>query len=110
MSRGPEGLFSDAVMKQLKKRGAWAYRNPAGPHGRRGVPDIVGCYNGRFFAWELKAGTKLTVLQARQIVDIVEAGGDGRVLHRVPSADVPALIDALLADLDPDPADLDVLA
>ena len=47
-----------------------------GGYGRSGVPDIVGCYKGRFFAIECKAGKgTTTALQDKNIKEIEKAGG-----------------------------------
>ena len=47
-----------------------------GGYGRSGVPDIVGCYKGHFFAIECKAGKgTTTALQDKNIKDIEKAGG-----------------------------------
>ncbi|NBS68950.1 hypothetical protein EBT31_08545 [bacterium] len=52
-----------------------------GGYGRSGVPDIVGCFNGVFFALECKAnGNKPTALQAREIDRINVAGGFAMVV------------------------------
>lgn len=54
----------------------------------RGIPDIIGCYKGRFFAWELKRSAKesrkLTgriALQRHVLRLIQKAGGIGRLVH-----------------------------
>jgi len=54
----------------------------------RGIPDIIGCYKGQFFAWELKRNrsesrkkTGRTVLQ-RYIIKLVrKAGGIGEFVY-----------------------------
>jgi Holliday junction resolvase len=47
-----------------------------GGYGRSGVPDIVGCYKGHFFAIECKAGKgTTTALQYKNIKEIEKAGG-----------------------------------
>ena len=47
-----------------------------GGYGRSGVPDIVGCYKGHFFANECKAGKgTTTALQDKNIKEIKKAGG-----------------------------------
>lgn len=47
-----------------------------GGYGRSGVPDIVGCYRGHFFAIECKAGKgTTTALQDKNIKEIEKAGG-----------------------------------
>jgi len=54
----------------------------------RGIPDLIGCVNGRFFAWELKRseaeGNKTTgriVLQKVTLNTINKCGGIGRVVY-----------------------------
>jgi len=47
----------------------------------RGVPDMLICYKGKFFAWELKTDTgKPTDLQNYVINKIKQAGGVARVV------------------------------
>ena len=47
----------------------------------RGVPDMLICYKGKFFAWELKTDTgKPTDLQNYVISKIKKAGGVARVV------------------------------
>ena len=42
-----------------------------GGYGKSGVPDIVGCYEGRFFGIECKAGKgKVTALQQKNLNEI----------------------------------------
>jgi hypothetical protein len=36
----------------------WFFKVPGGPY-LRGIPDIIGCYNGKFFALELKEPGRL---------------------------------------------------
>ena len=53
-----------------------------GGYGRSGVPDIVGCYKGRFFAIECKAGKgTTTALQDKNIKEIKKAGGQVIVVN-----------------------------
>lgn len=54
----------------------------------RGIPDIIGCYKGRFFAWELKRSrqeaektTGRIVLQRYSLGLIRKAGGLGEIVH-----------------------------
>jgi len=54
----------------------------------RGLPDIVGCYQGQFFAWELKKDKKeaqkktgRNVLQWYILEQIRKAGGIGEVVY-----------------------------
>jgi Holliday junction resolvase len=53
-----------------------------GGYGRSGVPDIVGCYKGHFFAIECKAGKgTTTALQDKNIKEIKKAGGQVIVVN-----------------------------
>jgi Holliday junction resolvase len=74
----PEKRVKNQIVKQLKELGDRVYYFfPAtGGYGRSGVPDIVGCYNGKFFAIECKAGKNTTTaLQERELAAIGLAGG-----------------------------------
>lgn len=72
----PEGLVKNKVVKQLKALGAYYFYPVTGGYGGSGVPDIVGCYRGCFFAIECKAGkNKPTPLQAKNINNIAAVGG-----------------------------------
>jgi len=58
------------------KAAGWWYPAVQGMMSVRGVPDIVGTFNGKFFAIEAKApGKKPTGLQALQIAAIAASGG-----------------------------------
>ncbi len=76
----PEKKVKNAVVKILKEYKDLYYFYPVmGGYGASGIPDIVGCYYGRFFAIECKAGKgKTTALQEKNIAQIREA--DGRVM------------------------------
>jgi Holliday junction resolvase len=76
MARTPEGKVKDAVVKILKDEGAYYFFPATHGYGRSGIPDIVGCVNGKFISIECKAGTNLpTALQERELNAIVKAGG-----------------------------------
>lgn len=77
----PEGKFQQKVLRKLKEiEGLYVFKKEA--HAIRGIPDIIGCLNGKFFALELKkslADTKKEtggiVLQKYNIEQIKKAGG-----------------------------------
>ena len=76
MAQTPEGKVKAAVRKMLDKHGIYHFMPPGMGLGRSGIPDIIGCYKGRFVAIECKAGKgQLTALQARELQWIKEAGG-----------------------------------
>ena len=52
----PEAKVKRVITNQLKELGAYYFYPATGGYCRSGVPDIVGCYRGRFFGIECKAG------------------------------------------------------
>jgi Holliday junction resolvase len=76
MATGPEGKVKAAVRKILDRLGIYHFMPPGMGLGRSGIPDIIGCYNGRFIAIECKAGKgKTTALQERELNAIKATGG-----------------------------------
>jgi len=61
------------------------YKIYTGPYQERGVPDILGCHNGRFIAFEVKTPERMsregpTLYQKRQLEKIKKAGGIARAI------------------------------
>ena len=78
----PEAAVKKKVVQQLKLLDAYYFYPVTGGYGRSGVPDIVGCYKGKFFAIECKAGTnKPTPLQALNLEQIMLTGGIALVIN-----------------------------
>ena len=78
----PEVKVKRVVVAQLKELGAYYFYPVTGGYGASGVPDIVGCYQGKFFAIECKAGkNKPTALQQRNIGAIAAQGGMVKVIN-----------------------------
>jgi hypothetical protein len=96
----PEGNVKAEIKAFLNSLGAecWYFMPMMMGYGRKGIPDIIGCYHGYFFALEVKAPGKLhdaTPWQQAEctkiamakgavlIVDSVEAVRDMfRMVHR----------------------------
>jgi hypothetical protein len=98
MAMTPEAKVKNQVKKYLKEFGPDLYHFfPAtGGYGRNGVPDVVGCYRGRFFAIECKTiKGKLTMLQELELNKIWAAQGGAWVVNEYNVANVPELIRAL---------------
>lgn len=96
MAMTPEGRVKAAVRKMLGELGAYHFAPPANGYGRMGIPDIIGCYRGYFFAIECKAGRgKLTALQELEIERIREAGGVAWVVNEENIEEVRAWITQL---------------
>ena len=66
-----------AILKYLKTvPNCFSWKEHGGMYGTAGIPDIICCYCGRFFAFEVKTETgKLTKLQEATIRKIKEAKG-----------------------------------
>jgi Holliday junction resolvase len=78
----PEKKVKTKVVAILKELGAYYFYPVTGGYGASGVPDIVGCYNGKFFAVECKAGKgKTTALQDKNIAQIIACGGRAIVVN-----------------------------
>ena len=78
----PEAKVKKQVVQQLKLLDAYYFYPVTGGYGRSGVPDIVGCYKGKFFAIECKAGNnKPTPLQALNLEQIMLTGGIALVIN-----------------------------
>jgi Holliday junction resolvase len=78
----PEAKVKRKVRLILDALGIYNFMPPANGYGRAGIPDIVGCYNGRFIAIECKAGKgTLTELQKRELERIKDACGLAYVIN-----------------------------
>ena len=78
----PEAKVKQKVTKALKEIGAYYFYPATGGYGKSGVPDVVACYQGYFFGIECKAGNnKPTALQAKNLSEIIEAGGFSIVVN-----------------------------
>lgn len=81
------------ILKWLRSRGGWWVKFPAGPYAPAGVPDILGCYRGRFVAIEVKKpGGGVTKLQAATQERIAKQG-QGLVATAFSLDDVRELLD-----------------
>ena len=90
MANTLEVKVKKAVVKHLKQLGCYYFYPVTGGYGGSGVPDIIGCHNGRFFGIECKAGKgKTTKLQDKNLRDIMAAGGVGVVVNELNVDRVP---------------------
>jgi Holliday junction resolvase len=95
MAMTPEKRVKKQVVEQLKSLGAEVYYffPMTGGYGKSGVPDIVGCYRGMFFAIECKAGkNSTTMLQDREIAAIHAAEGAAWVVNESTADNVRAMM------------------
>ena len=84
MAMTPEGKVKKKIVEQLKTLGCYYFFPATGGYGKSGVPDIVGCYKGKFFGIECKAGKNTaTALQEKNLSDITLAGGVAAVVNEL---------------------------
>lgn len=70
-----ENRIQSGIVRFLRKqKDCWVY--PTCDRFTVGVPDILGCFKGRFFALEVKKPTgRLSKIQAYQLDKVRNAGG-----------------------------------
>ena len=62
----------------------FCWKEHGGMYGTAGIPDIIACIGGRFFAFEVKTETgKTTALQEATIRKILACGGHAYVVQSV---------------------------
>ena len=74
-----------AIMRVLKMvPRCFAWKEHGGMYGTAGIPDVICCLDGRFFAFEVKTPVgKATALQAATIRKILACGGTAAVVRSV---------------------------
>ena len=70
-----ENKIQSSIVKFLKKQeGCWTY--PTCDRFTVGIPDVIGCLKGQFFALEVKQPTgRLSKVQNYQLAKIRKSGG-----------------------------------
>lgn len=64
--------------------GCFCWKEHGGPYGTNGIPDIICCWRGHFFAFEVKTDTgSPTKLQEAVIRKINAAGGKALIVRSV---------------------------
>jgi len=73
------------ILRYLKTvPGCFTWKEHGGMYGTAGLPDIIACIGGRFFAFEVKMpGNDPTKLQAATIDKILAAGGVAMTVRSV---------------------------
>jgi Holliday junction resolvase len=65
-----------AIKSLLNQFGIWHFKHFGGLYAPKGIPDIIGCYKGRFIGIEVKvASGRVSPDQERVIQNINDAGG-----------------------------------
>jgi len=95
----PEAKLVKKIQSYIRRKGGWCVKIHGGdnPFQQVGIPDLLCCYRGRFFALEVKVpGGKVSRLQYQTLRGIREAGGVGAVVSSI--TEVKRLLEG------PDPA------
>jgi len=83
MATTKEARLRTNIIKKLNTYSGFWFVTHADHLGEAGLPDIVGCYNGRFVGLEVKLPGKehtLTERQSRVLARINKAGGIGAMV------------------------------
>lgn len=93
MASTPEAKVKAAVKKLLDEMGIYHFSPVQNGMGRAGIPDIIGCYNGRFLGIECKAGKgKTTALQDLELEKIRQVKGFAYVVNENNLQDLKELL------------------
>lgn len=89
----PEAKVKKQLKQQLDELGVYHFSPFQAGMGRAGIPDIIACCNGRFIAFECKAGNnKPTALQEKEMTAIRKARGMAYVINEANLADIKELL------------------
>jgi len=93
MADTPEKKVKSVVKRTLDEMGVYHFSPFQAGMGRAGIPDIIACYEGKFVAFECKAGNnKTTALQEKEIAAIQRAKGMAFVINEKNMYDVKELL------------------
>ena len=75
----------NAIMKYLRSLpSCFCWKEHGGMYGTAGIPDIIACVDGRFYAFEVKTAMgKATPLQSATLRKITAAGGVAAIVRSV---------------------------
>lgn len=80
--------ITNSILRYLKTvPNCFYWKEHGGIYATAGIPDIIACISGRFFAFEVKTENgKITKLQEATIKKILAAGGTAVVVRSVDEA------------------------
>lgn len=77
-----EASLVKKILKKLRDQGGFWVKLKGSVDQQRGLPDIIGCYYGYWFSFEVKRpGEDLTPLQAFTLQQIKKAGGVSSMIN-----------------------------
>ncbi|MCU7521923.1 MAG: VRR-NUC domain-containing protein [Ignavibacteria bacterium] len=87
MSRKPETTLVGKITTWLIAQGGWWVKVHGSPFQRAGIPDIIGCYEGRFIGIEVKCpGNGPTMIQDHTMKLLKKVGARVGVAYNVQEA------------------------
>ena len=99
MAKQPESRLQQSIQKSLRAEvGGWWFKVWGGPFMPAGIPDLIGCVDGFFFAFEVKLpkkSSKPSAIQLETIKDIVIKGGGVATIVRSEEEAVAIVIETL---------------
>jgi len=79
-----EKEITHSIRSLLKQFGIFHFKHFGGPMSQRGISDLLGCYQGRFLALEVKRpGNKPSDDQIRFIENVKASGGIAGVVYSI---------------------------
>jgi len=98
-----ESVLTRRILRELKRRGGWWIKIHGSASQTTGIPDIIGCYRGRFIGIEIKLPNRRSKLTKRQrfiLKRIITQGGYARVIRSTEACS--GFMDAIDRELDHD--------
>ena len=96
----PETRLVGKILKELRKHGGFWFKVHGSAYQASGIPDIIGCYQGRFIGMEVKlpeTASDASLRQRLMLKRIASAGGIPRIVTSTQDAlEVVHLIDRSL--------------
>lgn len=93
-----ESAFQRKVLDYIKAHGGYAIKIHVSSYQTEGEPDVICCYKGRFCAFELKQGSKLSELQKIKLSLIRKSGGVAMEVRDI--SDIEAIFHTIDVELD----------
>lgn len=72
-----ESKLSRSIMTSLRMKGCFCFKVWGSEHMMAGLPDIIGCYQGKFFGFEVKLPENRSGTSERQeyVMGLIRAAG-----------------------------------
>lgn len=80
-----EKKLQDQVLNYLKRMGGYWVKVHVTAYSKKGTPDVIGCYKGKFYAFELKRedGGVVSKIQQHTLEQINHNGGTGMIIKNI---------------------------